>query len=172
MDRRKAGPFFKDLHSVVSVEWLSNLFAGVIRAGCQRSRQSDTSWGRNEFRWKKNRWRKKLFASPKFRNVMDKYALFYQTANLEVCRVCNQGDFEERDTSRLKKEAVRSSRVRYRLRIVCQDGALVRDGIDIDACASVGNTEMGEVSDTYDRCVNSSGIMRCRTSRGWISELT
>ena len=68
----------------------------------------------------------------------------------------------------------------YKLRIVCQDGAIVRDGIEIDSCQSVGSLEMGEIVTASDRCVNASGVMRykllnddkaSRTDR-WISELT
>lgn len=59
----------------------------------------------------------------------------------------------------------------YKIRIVCQEGAIVRDGIDIDQCESVGNIEMGEIVYAYDRCINSSGVLRYRTSRGWVSEL-
>jgi hypothetical protein len=163
----KAGYVSKYLRAVVTLQWLSNLFAGLIRSGCQRSQESGSAWGRNEFAWKKE-----LFASPTFKSVMDRVAVFCQSCSLEVCRTRTQDDFEERDIRRLKKDEVGSSRVRYRLRIVCQEGAIVRDGIDIDACASVGSMEMGEVTDAFDRCVNSSGVMRYRTSRGWVSELT
>mmetsp|Transcript_14088 Transcript_14088/g.20124 ORF Transcript_14088/g.20124 Transcript_14088/m.20124 type:complete len:3340 (-) Transcript_14088:211-10230(-) len=31
---------------------------------------------------------------------------------------------------------------------------------------------MGEIVDAFDRCINTSGIMRYQTSRGWISEQT
>ena len=44
--------------------------------------------------------------------------------------------------------------LRYRLRIVCPEGAVVRDGIEIDSCASVGSMEMGEIAEAFDRCVN------------------
>ncbi|KAL7552539.1 hypothetical protein ACHAWF_018212 [Thalassiosira exigua] len=37
----------------------------------------------------------------------------------------------------------------YRLRIVCQEGAVVRDGIDIDRHESVGSLEMGEAVLAY-----------------------
>merc|ERR1712037_793366 len=36
----------------------------------------------------------------------------------------------------------------------------------------VGSLEMGEVVDAFDRCINTSGVMRYRTRRGWISEQT
>jgi len=163
----KAGHLSKYLRSVVTFQWLSNLFAGVIRAGCQRSQETGSAWGRNEFKWKME-----LFASPAFESVMNKVTLFCQSCNLEVCRIRTQDDFEERDKSRLRKEEVGTSRVRYRLRIVCEEGAVVRDGIEIDSCASVGSIEMGEVAEAFDRCVNSSGVMRYRTLKGWVSELT
>ena len=66
----------------------------------------------------------------------------------------------------------KSVECRYRLRIVCPEGAVVRDGIEIDSCASVGSMEMGEIVHGMDRCINSSGILRYRTPRGWISEMT
>ena len=157
----------KYLRAVVELQWLSNLFAGVIRAGCQRSQESGAGWGRNEFKWKKE-----LFSSPVFQRVISEVSLFYQSSNLEVCRMRTEDGFEERDRSRLKKGEVGTSRVRYRLRIVCQEGAVVRDGMEIDLCASVGSMEMGEVAEAFDRCVNSSGVMRYRTWKGWVSELT
>jgi len=62
--------------------------------------------------------------------------------------------------------------MRYKLRVVCPEGAVVRDGIEIDSCASVGSMEMGEIVESFDRCVNSSGVLRYRTRRGWLSEQT
>lgn len=56
--------------------------------------------------------------------------------------------------------------------LVCQEGAIVRNGIDIDRAENVGSLEMGEVVRAYDRCVNSSGVLRYQTARGWVSELT
>ena len=42
----------------------------------------------------------------------------------------------------------------------------------IDMCDNVGNLEMGELAYAYDRCINSSGVLRYHTTRGWVSELT
>jgi hypothetical protein len=163
----KAKHLSEYLRSVVTLQWLCNLFAGVLRAGCQRSQESGASWGRSEFQWKK-----KLFATPAFQNMMAKVAFFCHSSNLEVCRIRTQDGFEERDRSRLKKDEIGESHVRYRLRIVCQEGAVIRNGIEIDSCANVGTMDMGEVAEAFDRCVNSSGVMRYRTARGWVSELT
>lgn len=57
-------------------------------------------------------------------------------------------DGKERQS--LRRHYVGSSRVRYRLQIVCQESSIVRDGIDIDACARVESMEIGEVTDAYD----------------------
>jgi hypothetical protein len=88
---------------------------------------------------------------------------------MEVCRIGTDEGFEERNLSqpsRLKNN------VRYKLRIVCPEGAIVRDGTEIDDCASVGSMEMGEIVEAYDRCINSSGVLRYHTNRGWVSEHT
>lgn len=74
---------------------------------------------------------------------MGKVASFCQSSNLEVCRIRTEEGYEQRDTNRLKKEEVGQSQVRYRLRIVCQEGAVVRDGIEIDSCANVGGNGIG-----------------------------
>ncbi len=60
----------------------------------------------------------------------------------------------------------------YKIRIVCQEGASVRNVIEIDRCLSVGNVEMGEIIYAYARCVNSSGVLRYQTNRGWVLECT
>ena len=58
--------------------------------------------------------------------------------------------------------------------INCQytKSAVVRDGIEIDSCDSIGGLEFGEIVEAYDRCINSSGVMRYRTRRGWVSKQT
>ena len=48
----------------------------------------------------------------------------------------------------------------------------MRNGIEIDGCENVGSVEMGEVVEAFDRCINSSGVLRYQTTRGWVSELT
>eukprot|EP00934_Nitzschia_sp_Nitz4_P006861 Nitzschia sp. Nitz4//scaffold116_size91068//11601//24470//NITZ4_004949-RA/size91068-processed-gene-0.22-mRNA-1//1//CDS//3329533551//6851//frame0 len=85
-------------------------------------------------------------------------------------RVRTEEGYEERALDRQLHP--KSKELRYRLRIVCPEGAVVRDGIEIDSCASVGSMEMCEITDAFDRCVNSSGVLRYRTHRGWISEQT
>ena len=40
----------------------------------------------------------------------------------------------------------------YKIRIVCQEGAIVRNGIDIDRCENIGSLEMGEVVCAYGEC--------------------
>ncbi len=64
----------------------------------------------------------------------------------DVCQVRAEKGFDERD-------AVRGQEAKeplvYRIRIVCQEGAIVRNGIDIDRCENVGNVEMGEIVYAY-----------------------
>jgi hypothetical protein len=48
--------------------------------------------------------------------------------------------FEERNKSQLKKYGVDASPVRFGLFIVCPEGAVARDGMEIDSFANVGST--------------------------------
>jgi hypothetical protein len=152
------------LRQVVIVQYMTSLLSIVIKASCQRSQETGTGWSRAEREWKKE------LSSTAFEELVARLSRFYQSAIFEVCRVRTQNGFEEREMMRLTGTA--SRRLRYRLRIVCPEGAVVRDGIEIDSCASVGSMEMGEIVDAFDRCVNSSGVLRYRTHRGWVSEQT
>jgi hypothetical protein len=164
--RSKAACLSRYLRAVVNLQWLSNLLASVIRAASQSTLEMGTEWGRNDREWKND------ISSPRFIKLVSRLSVVYQSSLLEVCRIRTEDGFESRDRKRLKNGPVGESRVRYRLRIVCQEGAVVRNGIEIDSCASVGSMEMGEIVEAFDRCLNSSGIMRYRTQRGWVSELT
>ena len=152
------------LRQVVSVQWITSLLAAVIKASCQRSLDSGTGWSRTEREWKKE------LSSTTFEELLSRLSTFHQSAIFEVCRIRTEPGFEERDKERLA--GLKTKHLRYRLRIVCPEGAVVRDGIEIDSCASVGSMEMGEIADAFDRCVNSSGVLRYRTRRGWVSEQT
>ena len=107
--------------------------------------------------------------SKKFEDLVNRLSAFYRTSLFEVCRARSQSDFEEYESLQKKNQ---SKRLVYRLRIVCSEGSIVRDGIEIDSCKEVGSMEMGDIVDSFDRCINSSGILRYRTNRGWISEMT
>lgn len=95
-------------------------------------------------------------------------SLLYRSSLFEICRIRTEPGFDDLDAARNRASELP---LVYKIRIVCQEGAIVRDGIDIDHCESVGNIEMGEIVYAYDRCINSSGVLRYRTSRGWVSEL-
>ena len=151
------------LRQVVTVQWVTSLLAVVIKASCQRSQESGTGWNRTK------KWKKEL-SSTAFVELVGRLSRFHQSAIFEVCRIRSEDGFEERDKKRLAGHKSRG--LRYRLRIVCPEGAVVRDGIEIDSCASVGSMEMGEIADAFDRCINSSGVLRYRTHRGWVSEQT
>lgn len=155
------------LASIASTEWLSSILAVTIRTAGQRSNEM-MSWGSS----RDTQWKKEL-ASKKFRVIMDRLTKLFSTSQLEVCRVRSEVGFETREGERRQSpKHLRWHPAQYTLRIVCQDGAIVRDGIEIDSCASVGNLEMGEIVTATDRCINSSGVMRYHIDRGWISELT
>mmetsp|Transcript_9044 Transcript_9044/g.11092 ORF Transcript_9044/g.11092 Transcript_9044/m.11092 type:complete len:4662 (-) Transcript_9044:66-14051(-) len=158
----------KYLRHIVTTEWLINILAAVIRAACQRSHEMGQTWGGSE----RDQWKKEI-CSEGFANVLRHLSLLYRESVLEVCRIRSDGSFDERDSGR--RHRVANSPyfpACYRLRIVCQEGAVVRDGIEIDSCESVGGLEMGEIVEAFDRCINSSGVMRYRTPRGWVSEQT
>jgi len=83
--------------------------------------------------------------------------------------VRTEPDYDQRELVRNRRS---TQQLVYKIRIVCQEGAIVRNGIDIDDCENVGNLEMGEIVEAYDRCINSSGVLRYQTRRGWVSEQT
>jgi E3 ubiquitin-protein ligase HUWE1 len=145
------------------VQWITNIVATAIKAASQRSQDSGTGWSRAEREWKKE------ISSDAFEKVVVRLAEFHRSAIFDVCRVRTGEGFEILEKERL---TIRSRKLRYKLRIVCPEGAVVRDGIEIDSCANVGSMEMGEVVEAFDRCINSSGILRYRTKRGWVSEMT
>lgn len=151
------------LRDVVTVQWITSLLGTSIKAVCQRGQETGTGWGRTEREWKKE------LSSEGFESLFRRLSLFHQSSIFEVCQIRTEDGFEDMEKERFVR---RSPRLRYRLRIVCPEGAVVRDGIEIDSCASVGSMEMGEIVDSFDRCINSSGILRYHTRRGWVSEMT
>ena len=150
----------KYLRRVGNVQWVTALLANAIKAACQRNGDSGSIGERD--------WTKEL-ATDGFGKLVARLASVHRVSLFEVCRVRTEDAFETRERERLSN---RNKGLRYRLRIVCPEGAVVRDGIEIDSCANVGNMEMGDIVDSFDRCINSSGIMRYRTKRGWVSEMT
>ena len=154
----------KYLRATVTIQWLAGLLSAVIQASCQRSSESGAAWSRTEREWKKE------LSSPEFQDVFACLSSFFQSATFEACRIRTEEGFEEREMKRQRGNDL--DHVRYKLRIVCPEGAVVRDGIEIDSCESVGSMEMGEIVESFDRCVNSSGVLRYRTQRGWLSEQT
>jgi len=158
------------LREIVVTEWLIIILSSVIRAACQRSSEMGNGFiGRNFEKWKTE------ISSESFFNLIHKVSKLHCLAMFEVCRIRSEVEFEELDSKRCQpknKLEHNPDAPRYRLRIVCQEGAVVRDGIDIDSCSSVGSLQMGEIVEAFDRCINSSGVMRYHTSRGWVSEQT
>jgi E3 ubiquitin-protein ligase HUWE1 len=151
------------LRETAVLRWLTSILSATIRACYQRSQETGSGWSRAEREWKKE------LAGSDFARLFSRLSNFFQSATLEVCRIRTEEGFEERNLMGGKGAG---SGVRYKLRIVCPEGAIVRDGIEIDDCASVGSMEMGEIVEAFDRCVNSSGVLRYHTNRGWVSEHT
>jgi len=154
----------KYLRAALTIQWLSGILSAMIQASFQRSSESGAAWSRTEREWKKE------LSSTEFQEVFDCLSSFFQSATLEACRIRTEDGFEEREMKRQRGYDL--NQMRYKLRIVCPEGAVVRDGIEIDSCESVGSMEMGEIVESFDRCVNSSGVLRYRTERGWLSEQT
>jgi len=142
------------------LDWLTSSLASILRAACQRANELGLS--------REREWKKEL-SSKSFEGAMSRLSLLHRSSLYEVCRIRTKPGFDERDE--VQSKAPEQPLV-YKIRIVCQEGAIIRNGIDIDRCENVGNMEMGEVVCAYDRCINSSGVLRYHTSRGWVSELT
>ena len=147
--------------SISTVDWLTNALATVIKAVIHRTHELAPQ--RRETGWKKE------ISSESFEKLVSRLSVLHRSSLWEVCRIRTRPNFDERETARSQAS---EETLLYKLRIVCQEGAIVRNGIEIDGCENVGSAEMGEVVEAFDRCINSSGVLRYQTSRGWISELT
>lgn len=158
------------LRQFIVAEWFVNLTATLLRVASQRSQEMSHVWSGSD---REPGWKAEI-CSPSFAMTLRRITRLTVTSQIEACRIRTMSSFEEREAERHKPPGLGNSwyPAKYRLRIVCQDGAVVRDGIEIDSCASIGNMEIGETVEAYDRCINSSGVMRYCTSRGWISEHT
>lgn len=151
------------LATVAHIHWATRLLTVAVQSGGPRNFESGSAWSRSEKEWLSD------IASEEFRLLVRRLSEFYQRSLLHVCCARSSVDYEDKERQRMQHH---NPRMRYKLRIVCAEGAVVRDGIDIDSCANVGSLEMGEVVIALDRCINSSGILRYRTARGWVSEMT
>ena len=149
------------LQNVANVQWITSLIANALKSAYQRS--SESSWNRTDEDWKNE------ISADSFATFIGRLSAFHRKALYEVCRVRTEDTFIYNERQRFK---TRSPSVRYRLRVVCLEGAVVRDGIEIDSCLNVGSLEMGDIVEASDRCINASGILRYRTKRGWVSEMT
>jgi len=154
------------MRQYVVTEWLTNLLTSSIRA----AQSNSSELGRpGEQEWKK------LLSSEKFEGIIDKLSALHRDSMQEVCRIRTEDGYNQRELDRCMPPGTpgnTSHPALYRLRIVCAEGAVVRNGIDIDASASVGGLEIGEVIEATERCINASGVMRYRTRSGWVSEQT
>jgi len=149
------------MNSILSVEWMTHVLSSVIKAAVL------SGWGKTERDWQKD------ISSDKLQSVLQRLSTLHLYSLHEVCRIRSTSAYEDRDEERWKAaDESNCHPASYSLRIVCPDGAVLRDGIEIDSCASIGGLEMGEVIGASDRCINGSGIMRYRTEKGWISEQT
>jgi len=120
--------------SLIHVDWLTHVLSGAIRTACQRANELGASW-------------KKELCSSSFASIVDRLSLLYRSGMHEACRIRTQPGFDERDMSARNTKSEKG--LVYRIRIVCQEGAIVRNGIDIDRCENVGNLEMGEIVYAY-----------------------
>ena len=157
------------LQSAARLSWVGGNLALVLKAVGRR--MDDLSMGSSSSTTQTTlltQWRTYITA-PAFVGLVQDLTRVQQEALWHVCQArAQQAQREEQRAS----QSAASVSCRYRLRIVCPEGAVVRNGIEIDSCASVGSMEMGEVVEGTDRCINSSGILRYRTKRGWVSEMT
>jgi hypothetical protein len=58
----------------------------------------------------------------------------------------------------------------WRYRVVCEDGAYVRSGLELSS-RHLYTIQHNSVVEVMERCVNNQGLARLRTSDGWISEM-
>lgn len=150
------------MRHVINIEWISQILSSIVRT-CLHS--DNGLRGRTK-------WHEEV-TSTEFQSLIERISLLHRSALYEVCRIRSAKDFDDNNDKRwLASGDCNCHPALYKLRIVCSEGAIVRDGIDIDSCASVGSLEMGEEVVAFDRCVNGSGILRYKTAKGWVSEQT
>lgn len=151
------------LRALTVLQWCTTMTASCLKALNKQSRESGSSWTQEERKWKLS------VVSEENLELFHHLSNVYQDLAKSACEARCDESYEEREKSRL---VTNDRGTLYTIRIVCPEGAVVRDGIEIDRCASLGNMDMGEVVVAFDRCINSCGILRYHTERGWISEMT
>ena len=112
------------LRSLVHVDWLVRALADAVRAVLRRPDEP----GAREC------WLDAALSA------------LHRLSLREACRARAAPGFDARDARRGRGA---DPPLAYRMRIVCQEGAIVRDGIEIDRCDNVGNLEMGEIVHAY-----------------------
>ena len=157
------------LETMSSVIWHSGVLSLAIKAAGRRMDDfGGSAFGTSASQAELTLWRK-FFSSQEFTGLLERLTTFSKLGIRAVCDA-RAALIESSSSTSSQPE---SSLFRFRLRIVCPEGAVVRNGIEIDSCASVGSMEMGEIATASNRCINSSGILRYHTDRGgWISEMT
>ena len=66
-------------------------------------------------------------ASRSFENLVNRLSLLHRSSMWEVCRIRTEAQFDERYEMRSRASEVP---LVYTVRIVCQEGAIVRNGIE------------------------------------------
>jgi hypothetical protein len=120
---------------------MTRVLASSIEAVSKHSSESGSSLSRTDREWKKE------ISGPDFEALVNRISFFHHCAIYEVCRVWTKTDFERKGNDFTRR---RSKNMRFRLRILCPEGAVVRDGIEIDSCANVGSLEMGYIIESFD----------------------
>lgn len=135
------------------MDWLTHCLANSIKAASHRA--SELEMVGRERQWKKD------LASDSFAKLVDKLSLLHRSSMWEVRSIRTEEGFDERDG--VRSRAAEEPLV-YKIHIVCQEGAIVRNGIDIDRCENVGNLEMGEIVNAYGMslmCLDCCCITMC-----------
>ena len=129
--------------SIIHIDWLTRSLASSIKAADQRG----SELGSAILSARDREWKKEI-TSPAFERLVNNLSALYRSSIWEVCRIRTEVGFDERDIANRGGKAS-DMPLLYKLRIVCQEGAIVRNGIDIDRCDNVGALEMGEVVTAY-----------------------
>ena len=122
------------LRSLVHVDWLVRALADAVRAVLRRPDEPGA----------RERWLDA--ASAPSGDLVRRLSALHRSSLREACRARAEPGFDARDARRGRGA---DPPLAYRMRIVCQEGAIVRDGIEIDRCDNVGNLEMGEIVHAY-----------------------
>lgn len=113
------GSLSRLFRSVIHIDWLTQTLANSIRAGNQRS-DGLGSVGRAR------EWKKYLASEP-FEGIVDRLSALYRASIWEVSQIRTEDGFDELDAARKRASDVP---LVYKIRIVNQEGAIVRNGIE------------------------------------------